>query len=331
MDIESIERIKESALQKIDGAKTIEELDQIRVAYIGKKGEITLVLQSISCLRPEERPKIGALINKVKRQIEAALTQKSISSIKEEEFDETVPEIPVRLGRKHPINQVKEEIVGIFSQMGFGIEQGPEIEQTEYNFDLLNIPPDHPARDMHDTFYISDNLLLRTHTSPVQIRVMKKRKPPIRIIVPGRVYRRDADVSHSPMFHQVEGLLVDKNIRFSDLKGVLACFLHQMFGEDVPVRFRPSYFPFTEPSAEIDIGCILCQYKGCRVCKNTGWLEILGAGMVDPNVLRNVGFDPEEWTGFAFGLGIERIAMLKFGISDIRAFFANDIRFLSQF
>jgi len=330
VDIESIERIKESALQKIDGAKKPDELDQIRIAYIGKKGEITLAVKSISCLAPEERPKIGALINKAKVEIEHALSKKVFSK-EEEWFDETLPEIPVRLGKKHPITQVREEIVGIFSQMGFSIEQGPEIEQTEYNFDLLNIPPCHPARDMHDTFYINNNFVLRTHTSPVQIRVMKEKKPPIRIIVPGRVYRRDADVSHSPMFHQVEGLLVDHNIRFSDLKGVLACFLHQMFGLNVPVRFRPSYFPFTEPSAEIDIGCILCQNKGCRVCKNTGWLEILGAGMVDPNVLTNVGIDSEEYTGFAFGLGVERIAMLKFGISDIRAFFTNDLRFLNQF
>ncbi|MBU1262198.1 phenylalanine--tRNA ligase subunit alpha [bacterium] len=329
--MESIERIKESALQKIDGAKKIEELDQIRVAYIGKKGEITLAVKSISCLSQEERPKIGALINKVKAEIETALAKKSVFSIKDEWFDETLPPLPVRLGKKHPITQVREEIVGIFSQMGFSIEQGPEIEETEYNFDLLNIPPDHPARDMHDTFYINDHLVLRTHTSPVQIRVMKKRKPPIRIIVPGRVYRRDADVSHSPMFHQVEGLLVDVGIRFSDLKGTLACFLHQMFGRGTPVRFRPSYFPFTEPSAEIDIGCILCQNKGCRVCKNTGWLEILGAGLVSPAVLLNVGIDAEEYTGFAFGLGVERIAMLKFGISDIRAFFTNDLRFLNQF
>ncbi len=330
MDIESIERIKESALRKIDGAKTIEDLDQIRVAYIGKKGEITLAVRSISCLAPEERPKIGGLINKVKQEIESCLAKKVFSK-EEEWFDETLPEIPVRLGKRHPITQIMRETVEIFSQMGFSIEEGPEIEEARYNFDLLNIPPFHPARDMHDTFYISDNLLLRTHTSPVQIRVMKKRKPPIRIIVPGRVYRRDADVSHSPMFHQVEGLLVDKGIRFSDLKGVLACFLHQMFGKGTPVRFRPSYFPFTEPSAEIDIGCILCQNKGCRVCKNTGWLEILGAGMVDPNVLTNVDIDAEGLTGFAFGLGIERIAMLRFGISDIRAFFTNDLRFLNQF
>ncbi|MEK9149561.1 MAG: phenylalanine--tRNA ligase subunit alpha, partial [Candidatus Desantisbacteria bacterium] len=320
----------ESALRKIDGAKTVEELDQIRVAYIGKKGEITLATRSISCLAPEERPNIGGLINKVKQEIESCLAKKVFSK-EEEWFDETLPEIPVRLGKRHPITQIMRETVEIFSQMGFSIEEGPEIEEARYNFDLLNIPPFHPARDMHDTFYISDNLLLRTHTSPVQIRVMKKRKPPIRIIVPGRVYRRDADVSHSPMFHQVEGLLVDKGIRFSDLKGVLACFLHQMFGKSTPVRFRPSYFPFTEPSAEIDIGCILCLHKGCRVCKNTGWLEILGAGMVDPNVLTNVDIDAEGLTGFAFGLGIERIAMLRFGISDIRAFFTNDLRFLNQF
>jgi phenylalanyl-tRNA synthetase alpha chain len=326
-----VEAIKKEALYEIEKAESAEDLEKIRIKFLGKKGRITLFAREIGKLPQDMRPAMGRAINSAKDEIKKALASKKIAERREVWFDETVPPIPPQLGRKHPITQTMEEIVNIFCQMGFSIEEGPEIERTDYNFDALNIPPHHPARDMHDTFYITDDLILRTHTSPVQIRVMKRERPPIRMIAPGRVYRRDSDISHSPMFHQVEGLLIDKKITFSDLKGVLSLFLHQIFGEKAAVRFRPSYFPFTEPSAEVDIGCILCRQKGCRVCKNTGWLEILGAGMVDPHVLINVGYDPEVYTGFAFGLGVERVAMLKYRISDIRLFFENDMRFLSQF
>jgi phenylalanyl-tRNA synthetase alpha chain len=246
-------------------------------------------------------------------------------------IDITMPgKVPI-LGKKHPITQTFEEIIRIFTSLGFSVAEGPDIELEYYNFEALNIPKDHPARDMQDTFYVKPGIVLRTHTSPVQIRTMESQLPPVKIIAPGSVYRCDNDISHTPMFHQVEGLLVDKRVRFSDLKGILSIFIHEIFGANTPLRFRPSYFPFTEPSAEVDIGCVICEGDGCRVCKETGWLEILGSGMVHPQVLRNVGYDPEEVTGFAFGMGVERIAMLKFGIDDIRQFYYNDIRFLSQF
>jgi phenylalanyl-tRNA synthetase alpha chain len=238
--------------------------------------------------------------------------------------------VPI-IGKKHPITQTFEEIIRIFTSLGFAVAEGPDIELEYYNFEALNIPNDHPARDMQDTFYVRPGIVLRTHTSPVQIRTMESQLPPVKIIAPGSVYRCDNDVSHTPMFHQVEGLLIDKRVRFSDLKGILSIFIHEIFGVNTPLRFRPSYFPFTEPSAEVDIGCVICDGDGCRVCKETGWLEILGSGMVHPQVLRNVGYDPEEVSGFAFGMGVERIAMLKFGIDDIRQFYYNDIRFLSQF
>ena len=246
-------------------------------------------------------------------------------------IDVTLPGRGVRRGRVHPVIQVREEICRIFASLGFSVVEGPEVELDYYNFEALNIPKDHPARDMQDTFYVEDSIVLRTHTSPVQVRIMEKTRPPVRILSPGRVYRRDSDVSHTPMFHQIEGLLVDKGVTFGDLKGVLTAFLKQVFGEGTALRFRPSFFPFTEPSAEVDIRCVICSGQGCRVCKQSGWLEILGSGMVDPEVFKNVGYDPEEVSGFAFGLGLERIAMLKFGISDIRLFFENDLRFLEQF
>ena len=252
-------------------------------------------------------------------------------SLLRERIDVTLPGRAVRHGRLHPVTQVREEICRIFAGLGFSVVEGPEVELDYYNFEALNIPKDHPARDMQDTFYVEDNIVLRTHTSPVQVRIMEKTKPPVRILSPGRVYRRDSDISHTPMFHQIEGLLVDRGITFGDLKGVLTVFLKQMFGEETALRFRPSFFPFTEPSAEVDIRCVMCSGRGCRVCGQSGWLEILGSGMVDPEVFKNVGYDPEEFTGFAFGLGLERIAMLKFGISDIRLFFENDLRFLEQF
>ncbi len=248
-----------------------------------------------------------------------------------ERIDVTLPGRGVRHGSLHPVTQVREEICRIFAGLGFSVVEGPEVELDYYNFEALNIPKDHPARDMQDTFYIEDNIVLRTHTSPVQVRIMEKTKPPVRILSPGRVYRRDSDISHTPMFHQIEGLLVDRGVTFGDLKGVLTAFLKQVFGEETALRFRPSFFPFTEPSAEVDIRCVMCSGRGCRVCGQSGWLEILGSGMVDPEVFKNVGYDPEEFTGFAFGLGLERIAMLKFGISDIRLFFENDMRFLEQF
>ena len=248
-----------------------------------------------------------------------------------ERIDVTLPGRGVRHGSLHPVTQVREEICRIFAGFGFSVVEGPEVELDYYNFEALNIPKNHPARDMQDTFYIEDNIVLRTHTSPVQVRIMEKTKPPVRILSPGRVYRRDSDISHTPMFHQIEGLLVDRGVTFGDLKGVLTVFLKQVFGEETALRFRPSFFPFTEPSAEVDIRCVICSGRGCRVCGQSGWLEILGSGMVDPEVFKNVGYDPEEFTGFAFGLGLERIAMLKFGISDIRLFFENDMRFLEQF
>ncbi len=325
-----IEKIKQEALEKISNTKREDELLSIKAKYLGKNGIITAALANIKNIEEEKRKEMGSFLNEVKKELQKAILEKKF--IKEEEFfDETLPPIMPRIGKKHPITQVMDEIVDIFGNLGFSIKQGPEIELVEYNFDALNIPLHHPARDMHDTFYINKEYLLRTHTSPVQIRAMKEMQPPIRIIAPGRVYRRDADISHSPMFHQVEGLLVDRDITFSNLKGILSFFLQEIFGKDAKIKFRPSYFPFTEPSSEVDISCVLCQGKGCKTCKNTGWLEILGAGMVDPEVFRYVNIDSEEYTGFAFGLGIERIAMLKYEIADIRLFFENDMRFLYQF
>jgi len=285
---------------------------------------------------PSDRPAAGNAINRVKQTLTAAFQEKQTSlsaqpAARQFSFDRTLPGVPRPIGHLHPLTQVIEQICRVFEGLGFVVVEGPEIETERYNFEALNIPKDHPARDMQDTFYVEDNIVLRTHTSPVQVRIMEKTRPPVRILSPGRVYRRDSDISHTPMFHQIEGLLVDRGITFGDLKGVLTVFLKQIFGEDTALRFRPSFFPFTEPSAEVDIRCVMCRGKGCRVCGQSGWLEILGSGMVDPEVFRNVGYDPDEFTGFAFGLGLERIAMLKFGISDIRLFFDNDMRFLEQF
>jgi phenylalanyl-tRNA synthetase alpha chain len=289
-------------------------------------------------LLPEERPALGKLSNQVRTQlmetIESVATdlaqQEREQQLLAEQIDITLPGRPAQIGKKHPITQILEIITHIFYGMGFQVAEGPEVELEYYNFDALNTPPDHPARDLQDTFYISEGVVLRTHTSPVQIRVMEKQQPPIRIIAPGRVYRRDYDISHTPMFHQVEGLLVDRGVSFSELKGVLYSFARQMFGEQTEVRFRPHFFPFTEPSAEVDISCPFCQ-KGCRTCSGTGWIEILGAGAVDPNVFRSVGYDPEQHTGFAFGMGVDRIAMIKFGITDLRLMLENDMRFAEQF
>ena len=335
----SLERLKEEALVLIDKAPDEQELLSVKARYLGKKGEITAIMKEMGSLSPSERPAFGQLVNVVKDTLEAAFTGRFLSikkmatedSLKKEKVDITLPGRRVQIGKRHPLSIVMDEVVGIFTRIGFSVADGPEIETDYYNFEALNIPRDHPARDMQDTFYISEDMVLRTHTSPVQIRTMERHAPPIRIIAPGSVYRCDSDVTHSPMFHQVEGLIVDKGISFGDLKGILKTFVGEMFGEDVSLRFRPSFFPFTEPSAEVDIQCVLCRGDGCRVCSDTGWLEIMGCGMVDPAVFSFVKYDPEIYTGFAFGMGIERIAMLKYKINDIRLFFENDIRFLNQF
>jgi len=290
----------------------------------------------MSTLAPEERPVVGQLANEVKARLEAVFEQslKGLEAGRERPegaLDVTLPGRPVARGRLHPITQVTEAISGIFRGLGFEVVEGPDVELDHYNFEALNIPKDHPARDMQDTFYISDNIVLRTHTSPIQVRVMERQPPPVRIIAPGKAYRVDSDVSHTPMFQQVEGLMVDENISLGNLKGILTTFVHQMFDEETSLRFRPSFFPFTEPSAEIDIRCVICRGKGCRLCSHTGWLEVLGAGMVHPAVFEMVGYDTQRYTGFAFGMGIERIAMLKYGIEDIRKFYENDMRFLQQF
>ncbi len=340
--ISQLEELEKRASALITAVQTEEELETLRVKFLGRKGEITLILRQIGALPTEEKPLVGAKANEVRAQLENLIEKRSLElrkgffdeKIKTEAIDITLPGRIPRRGRKHLITRTIEEIVDIFLSLGYWVAEGPEVETDYHNFTALNMPPHHPARSLWDTLYLKgpgEELLLRTHTSPVQIRVMKKEKPPVFIVVPGKVYRRDvADSSHLPVFHQVEGLAVDKGITFADLKGTLEFFSHRMFGADKKVRFRPSYFPFTEPSAEVDVSCF-CEGKGCRVCKGSGWLEILGAGMVDPNVFDEVGYDNEKYTGFAFGMGVERIAMLKYGVSDIRLFFDNDCRFLEQF
>lgn len=330
---------KKAFLIELDKAASIAELQQVRIKYLGKKGLLTSLLKNLSTIPAEEKRPFGKAVNELKGFVENEIASKESAlgnadlkkRLSSETIDVTLQGKYTPVGREHPINKVLKEIDDIFVSMGFGIEEGPQVELDYYNFEALNVPKDHPARDMQDTFYISDDVLLRTHTSPVQIRVMEKKKPPLRFIAPGKVYRCDADISHTPMFHQVEGLMVDTDISFSDLKGVLETFIHRMFSPETPVRFRPSFFPFTEPSAEVDIGCIFCEGRGCQVCKGTGWLEILGAGMVNLRVFEMVGYNPELYTGFAFGMGVERITMLKYGIDDIRLFFENDLRFLRQF
>ena len=334
-----INRVRLEAEKELQDASEERQVENIRVRYLGKKGKITTLLKGLKDIPQEERPLIGGLANQLKQDLEQGIAEAIKRFIRknqderlaQERIDVTLPGRRIPLGAKHPISQITERVVEIFTSLGFSLAQGPEVELDYYNFEALNIPKHHPARDMHDTFYISDEVLLRTHTSPVQIRVMEKQPPPVRIICLGKVYRRDSDISHTPMFHQVEGLLVDEQVSFGDLKGVLTAFIHQMFAPDTLVRFRPSFFPFTEPSAEVDIQCVMCKGKGCRVCSQSGWLEILGSGMVNPAVFRMVGYNTENVTGFAFGMGIERIAMLKFGIDDIRLFFENDLRFLRQF
>ena len=331
--------LEETVTKELSSIQSFEDLKRVKVSLLGRKGIFSEYIDQLKTIDKAERGAFGKAINEVKGRCEARLDELERHYLERERqqkeresfIDLTMPGKRPLFGRKHPITLIFDEIERIFSSLGFRVAEGPDIELDYYNFEALNIPKDHPARDMQDTFYVDAGVVLRTHTSPVQIHIMEKELPPIRIIAPGAVYRHDQDISHAPMFHQVEGLMVDKNIRFSDLKGILTIFIHEMFGADVPVRFRPSYFPFTEPSAEVDIGCVICKGQGCRVCKNTGWLEILGSGMVNPQVFRIVGYDPEEITGFAFGMGVERIAMIKYGIDDIKQFYYNDVRFLSQF
>jgi phenylalanyl-tRNA synthetase alpha chain len=331
--------LEETVTKELSSIQSFEDLKRVKVSLLGRKGIVSQYIDQLKTIDKAERGAFGKAINEVKGRCEARLDELERHYLERERqqkeresfIDLTMPGKRPLFGRKHPITLIFDEIERIFSSLGFRVAEGPDIELDYYNFEALNIPKDHPARDMQDTFYVDAGVVLRTHTSPVQIHIMEKELPPIRIIAPGAVYRHDQDISHTPMFHQVEGLMVDKNVRFSDLKGILTIFIHEMFGADVPVRFRPSYFPFTEPSAEVDIGCVICKGQGCRVCKNTGWLEILGSGMVNPQVFRIVGYDPEEITGFAFGMGVERIAMIKYGIDDIKQFYYNDVRFLSQF
>lgn len=337
---QQLEKLINDAKSAVASASDLQALDQVRVDYLGKKGSITSLMKSLSQLSAEERPKAGQIINQAKQVVQESINGRKselenarlIEKLASETIDVTMPGRMHGMGGLHPVSRVLYRIEDLFTQLGFEIAVGPEIEDDFHNFEALNIPESHPARAMHDTFYINEKLLLRTHTSPVQIRAMKERKPPLKIIAPGRVYRCDSDVTHTPMFHQVEGLMVDEQVTFADLKAVLIDFLHKFFErDDLAVRFRPSYFPFTEPSAEADIQCVMCGGEGCRVCSHTGWLEVLGCGMVHPNVFKHVNIDTEKYTGFAFGMGVERLAMLRYGVNDLRLFFENDLRFLKQF
>ncbi len=337
--IGSPEKLLREAMDELQKASARDDVLQIKAKYLGRKGEIASLLKELGNLTGDEKRKAGESINRAKARIEEEverllsdiLDKEKAEKLEKEKLDVTLPGRRLALGKKHPVTRIMDEVEDIFSGLGFDTAEGPEVELDYYNFEALNLPKDHPARDMQDTFYISEEVLLRTHTSAVQPRVMETRKPPLRVIAPGTVYRRDSDITHTPMFHQVEGFMVDRNVTFSNLKGILTFFLHRLFGKKTEIRFRPRFFPFTEPSAEVDIRCVICNGAGCRVCKGSGWLEILGAGMIHPEVFKSVKYDAEEYTGFAFGLGIERIAMLKFGIDDLRLFFENDIRFLRQF
>ncbi|MEJ2045257.1 MAG: phenylalanine--tRNA ligase subunit alpha [Reinekea sp.] len=337
--MDTLNKLHEDALAAVEEAKDAQSLDEIRVKYLGKKGDITAQLKSLGKLSPEARPAAGAKINEVKEAVASAINARKTSleevalaqKLAAERIDVTAPGRRQKLGGLHPVTITMRRMESFFTNIGFDIATGPEIEDDYHNFEALNIPSHHPARAMHDTFYFDANTLLRTHTSPVQVRSMEAQQLPLRIVCPGRVYRCDSDLTHSPMFHQMEGLLIDENVSFADLKGTLAEFLKVFFEKELAVRFRPSYFPFTEPSAEVDIECVMCNGDGCRVCSHTGWLEILGCGMVHPNVLRMSGIDPDKYQGFAFGMGVERMAMLRYGVNDLRLFFDNDLKFLSQF
>ena len=332
----SVDQIYQKALDELGSASASRQIEDLSVRYLGRKGMLTQFLRNIFRLPAEQRPEAGKRANEVKKELDqafkAALKKIEIAALDgEARIDVSLPGRPAGYGVLHPVTQINQQICDIFSNMGFDIAEGPEVESDYYNFEALNFPKDHPARDMQDTFFVSEDVVLRTHTSPLQIRIMEKQAPPVRVIAPGKVFRCDSDLTHTPMFHQVEGLLVDDNISFGDLKGTLTAFVHQMFDEQISLRFRPSFFPFTEPSAEVDILCVMCRGKGCRVCSQTGWIEILGSGMVHPAVFENIGYDTSRYTGFAFGMGVERVAMLKYGIDDIRKFFENDLRFLNQF
>ncbi len=334
-----LERLVGEAEQAIAAANDLQALDQVRVGYLGKSGRLTAQLKQLGKLPPEQRPQAGQAINKAKQALQQAIESRKTqlesealaSRLASETIDVSLPGRGLSRGGLHPVTRTLERIERLFAHAGFEVDEGPEIEDDYHNFEALNIPEHHPARAMHDTFYFDAHLLLRTHTSPVQIRTMEQKGPPLKIIAPGRVYRCDSDLTHTPMFHQVEGLLVDENVSFADLKGVLYDFLSSFFERELKLRFRPSYFPFTEPSAEVDIECVMCGGEGCRVCSQTGWLEVLGCGMVHPEVFRHVGIDSEKYTGYAFGMGVERLTMLRYGVNDLRLFFENDLRFLKQF
>jgi phenylalanyl-tRNA synthetase alpha chain len=332
---QELEKLRSDAATELDQIGSSGQLEDFRIKYLGRNGQLSGLMKLLGSVAKEDRPRLGKLANSVRGELEKFFSEKSTALLKQHEYSEkpdlSLPGRQRTNGRLHPVTQCMEEICSIFASMGFSIAEGPDIELDHYNFAALNIPEHHPARDMHDTFYIGDSVLLRTHTSPMQARIMEKQPPPIRVIAPGKVYRCDSDITHTPMFQQVEGFLVDRNISFADLKGVLTVSLQKIFEKDLEVRFRPSFFPFTEPSAEVDIACVICGGDGCRVCKKTGWIEILGSGMIDPEVFKMVGYDSEIYSGFAFGLGVERIAMLKYGIDDIRLYYENDLRFLSQF
>ncbi len=337
---EALNSISLAAKDAIAEAQDEAQIEEIRVKYLGKKGELTAILKQMGGLSPEERPKMGQLVNQAKQELEGLIAEKkeqlkalaTEQKLKDETIDITMPAKELKSGKLHPLNTVLDDMINIFQSMGFDVVDGPEVETDYYNFECLNVPADHPARDMQDTFYLAENLLLRTQTSAAQIRTMETRKPPIRVICPGRVFRADeVDATHSPVFHQIEGLVVDKGVTMCDLKGVLEQFAHEIYGSDTKVKFRPSFFPFTEPSVEVDVTCSECGGKGCRVCKGSGWIEILGAGMVQPNVLRSCGIDPDEYSGFAFGIGLDRLTTTRYKISDIRLLFENDKRFLDQF
>jgi len=338
---EQLAALKERALQELEGQNTLQELNEWKVKYLGKKGEFSAIQRGMGAVSPEERPVIGQLVNEVRAALEGAYNEKEEGfkraernkRLAEESVDVTLPGRKIAMGSEHPLNRVIRDIEEIFLGLGFQIAEGPEVEFDYYNFEAMNVPKNHPARDMQDTFYVSEEILMRTHTSPVQARTLEKEYPnPVRVIVPGRVYRRDDDdATHSHAFMQIEGLVVDRGIRMSDLKGILLNFAQQIFGNDAKIRMRPSYFPFTEPSTEVDVTCHVCHGDGCRVCKDTGWIEILGAGMVHPSVLEKAGYDTNEFTGFAFGMGVERMAMLRYGVEDIRHFYTNDVRLMKQF
>ena len=337
--MENLDTLVSQALEAIQQAVDVNALEQLRVQYLGKKGELTQVMKTLGNIPAEERPRVGAMVNEAKERVQTVLnarrtemeTQAMNARLAAERVDVTLPGRGQTSGGLHPVTRTMERIEEFFSRVGYAVAEGPEVEDDYHNFEALNIPGHHPARAMHDTFYFNANTLLRTHTSPVQVRTMESKQPPIRIVCPGRVYRCDSDITHSPMFHQVEGLLVDREVSFADLRGTIAEFLQVFFEKDLKVRFRPSFFPFTEPSAEVDIQCVMCSGDGCRVCSQSGWLEVMGCGMVHPNVFRSSGIDPEQYQGFAFGMGVERLAMLRYGVNDLRMFFDNDLRFLAQF